>query len=117
MAVRYRDRPWPAVLADLVEGVIVAGDLRGSEAERIRAGLWRAQTPQAFRIELLIAAHRQAAVDGFVATDDAALVERLGAAVAVVESPRTNIKVTTPDDLVLAEHLLGRESTPSPREP
>jgi len=75
-----------------------------------RANLWQAQTPQAFRRDLLIRAHERAALernDYIVATDDAALVERLGAAVAVVDGSSLNFKVTTAEDLRLAE-LIAR---------
>ncbi|MGH7879845.1 MAG: IspD/TarI family cytidylyltransferase, partial [Candidatus Binataceae bacterium] len=70
-----------------------------------RAGLWQAQTPQAFHRELLIRAHEWALREGVVATDDADLVERMGAAVAIVSGSPRNFKVTTPDDLRLAEAL------------
>ncbi|MEE9318632.1 MAG: bifunctional 2-C-methyl-D-erythritol 4-phosphate cytidylyltransferase/2-C-methyl-D-erythritol 2,4-cyclodiphosphate synthase, partial [Rhodospirillales bacterium] len=70
-----------------------------------RHGLWRAQTPQGFRFEDILAAHRQAGDDEL--TDDAAVAERAGLAVAIVEGSENNIKVTTPDDLVRAEQLLG----------
>ncbi len=67
-----------------------------------RAELWAVQTPQVFRGELLARAHREIAVE---ATDDAALVEQLGVPVAVAEGAYANIKLTTPDDLVLARLL------------
>lgn len=67
-----------------------------------RDGVWMAQTPQVFRHELLAAAHAQAREEGVLGTDDASLVERLGASVAVVAGSRCNIKITTPEDLELA---------------
>jgi 2-C-methyl-D-erythritol 4-phosphate cytidylyltransferase len=71
-----------------------------------RAGLWRAQTPQGFPRDLLEAAHR--AADGSVEeTDDAMMVERMGGVVRVVPDSPRNFKVTTPDDLFLADLLLG----------
>lgn len=70
-----------------------------------RAGLYLAQTPQAFRRDLLRAAHDRAARDAISATDDAGLVERLGASVRIVESSVINLKITTPDDLRVAETL------------
>ncbi len=77
----------------------------GEVAETVpRAGLWRAQTPQAFRRDWLEAAH---AVAADVATDDAALVERLGHAVRLTPGEPHNFKITTPDDLKLAEALLS----------
>ncbi|MHB8512920.1 MAG: 2-C-methyl-D-erythritol 4-phosphate cytidylyltransferase [Actinomycetota bacterium] len=71
-----------------------------------RSKLWRAQTPQAFRIEVLLQAHADASRAGFVGTDDSALLERMGATVVVVPGDERNIKVTTPADLVLAEAML-----------
>lgn len=72
-----------------------------------RAGLWQAQTPQAFRRELLVSAHQRALTEQIVATDDADLVERIGAQVEVVECPAANLKVTTRDDLAIAHALLS----------
>lgn len=69
-----------------------------------RAALRAVQTPQAFRADVLRRAH----AGGGDATDDAALVETLGATVVVVEGDPANIKITTPDDLVRAEVLLDR---------
>ncbi len=74
-----------------------------------RASLHRIQTPQAFRRALLEHAHRAAARDGFRGTDDAVLVERTGHPVRLVQGDPTNIKVTVPEDLALAEALLLRE--------
>lgn len=73
-----------------------------------RSRLWAAQTPQVFRCALLLEAHRKARQDGFVGTDDAALVERLGHPVYIVEGSPENLKVTTPEDLLLAESILAR---------
>jgi 2-C-methyl-D-erythritol 4-phosphate cytidylyltransferase len=75
-----------------------------------RSELWAVQTPQAFRTGWLLASHRQAQKDGIRATDDSALLEHYGYPVRTVEADYSNIKITTPDDLVLAEALLGRNS-------
>ena len=71
-----------------------------------RRRIWLAQTPQVFRTDLLREAYQRARSDGFVATDDAALVERLGHAVRIVPGESTNRKITTPDDLRWAEWYL-----------
>jgi 2-C-methyl-D-erythritol 4-phosphate cytidylyltransferase len=71
-----------------------------------RAGLWLAQTPQAFRFGVIRDAHEQAWREGFRGTDDASLVERLGQPVAMLEGSYRNIKITTPEDLVVAEAFL-----------
>ncbi|MBR0673105.1 bifunctional 2-C-methyl-D-erythritol 4-phosphate cytidylyltransferase/2-C-methyl-D-erythritol 2,4-cyclodiphosphate synthase [Neoroseomonas soli] len=71
-----------------------------------REGLFRAQTPQAFRFDALLAAHR--AGDGN-ATDDAALLEAAGLTVALVPGSESNVKITWPEDLVRVEaHLAAR---------
>jgi 2-C-methyl-D-erythritol 4-phosphate cytidylyltransferase len=75
-----------------------------------RDRLWRAQTPQGFPRALLESAHAQARLNGDRATDDAALVEACGATVRLVPDSSRNLKITTPDDLILAE-ALAREST------
>lgn len=70
-----------------------------------RAPLWLAQTPQVFRTSLLKEAHHWAVREGVNATDDAALVEQMGEAVAVVEGSTENIKITRPEDLVVGEAI------------
>ncbi|CBS86648.1 bifunctional 2-C-methyl-D-erythritol 4-phosphate cytidylyltransferase/2-C-methyl-D-erythritol 2,4-cyclodiphosphate synthase [Azospirillum lipoferum] len=69
-----------------------------------REGLWRAQTPQGFRFPAILEAHRAAA--GLSLTDDAAVAERAGLAVALVPSKEDNFKVTTPDDLTRATRAI-----------
>lgn len=71
-----------------------------------REGFWLVQTPQAFRRTLLWEAHEKARRDGFLGTDDAVLVERLGAPVRMVIGLVENIKITTPDDLARARALV-----------
>ena len=71
-----------------------------------RSKLWITQTPQAFRKELIVEAHRKAVESGFTGTDDCMLVERLGYPVHVIEGSDTNIKVTTQTDLALAKAIL-----------
>jgi 2-C-methyl-D-erythritol 4-phosphate cytidylyltransferase len=71
-----------------------------------RSGLWAIQTPQVFRRDVLERALAQPHEILAAATDDASLVETMGATVRLVESPRENLKVTTPDDLRLADLLL-----------
>jgi 2-C-methyl-D-erythritol 4-phosphate cytidylyltransferase/2-C-methyl-D-erythritol 2,4-cyclodiphosphate synthase len=80
----------------------VDGRIAGTVA---RVGLWRAQTPQGFRFAEILAAHRAAA--GHELTDDAAVAERAGLPVALVEGAPENIKITTADDLTRAERWLA----------
>jgi 2-C-methyl-D-erythritol 4-phosphate cytidylyltransferase len=72
-----------------------------------RSLLWLTQTPQAFRRDIIENAHRAAVRDGFTGTDDASLVERLGISVRMIRGDYGNIKITTPEDLVIAEALLA----------
>jgi 2-C-methyl-D-erythritol 4-phosphate cytidylyltransferase len=72
-----------------------------------RGPLWLAQTPQAFRRDWLLAAHRKALTEGVRATDDAYLVEWSGHPVSVIEGSGENIKVTRPEDLVIGEAILA----------
>ncbi len=68
--------------------------------------IWSIQTPQAFPAEMLMRAYEQAMKDGYYSTDDAALCERLGYPVEVVEGSPDNIKVTTLDDLRQARLIM-----------
>jgi 2-C-methyl-D-erythritol 4-phosphate cytidylyltransferase len=78
-----------------------------------RSRLWTAQTPQVFRYALLMRAHREVTED---VTDDAAMLEAIGAGVHLFEGSRLNIKVTTPEDLALAEVLVSSKAAQTPRE-
>ncbi|MDF2928746.1 2-C-methyl-D-erythritol 4-phosphate cytidylyltransferase [Anaerospora sp.] len=72
-----------------------------------RQTLWSIQTPQGFDATLLREAYARALKDGFLGTDDAGLVERLGKKVKIVPGGYNNIKITSPEDLRIAEALLG----------
>ena len=72
-----------------------------------REDLWCAQTPQAFPVNKLKYAHSEALAKGWNVTDDASLFERLGLPVKIYDAGPSNIKVTTPFDLVIAESLLS----------
>ncbi|PGZ72876.1 2-C-methyl-D-erythritol 4-phosphate cytidylyltransferase [Bacillus sp. AFS029637] len=71
-----------------------------------RSQLKAVQTPQGFSVPLLLEAHKSAKQSCFLGTDDASLVERIGRPVGVVEGSYYNIKVTTPEDLLIAESFL-----------
>lgn len=73
-----------------------------------RNALWLVQTPQAFRAELLLKAYEKAKKEKFYSTDEAALVERIGAKVKIVEGSYDNIKITTQEDLELGKLILDR---------
>lgn len=73
-----------------------------------REKLWVAQTPQTFEYKLILEAYKKAEQDDFIGTDDSSLVERLGVKVRILFGDHENIKITTPEDLVLAERILER---------
>jgi 2-C-methyl-D-erythritol 4-phosphate cytidylyltransferase/2-C-methyl-D-erythritol 2,4-cyclodiphosphate synthase len=101
-----------AALADspgAIAALPVVDTLKQADGGRIagtrdRSGLWGAQTPQGFRFAEILAAHRAAA--GEELTDDAAVAERAGLAVTLVEGSRENMKVTSQEDLAVAERWL-----------
>ena len=91
-------------LTDTLKRVNEAGAVAGTLD---RSDLWCAQTPQAFRKEIILRAYGRADEEGFYGTDDAALVERIGVEVLMLDGSRENIKITTTFDLKLAEFLLS----------
>jgi 2-C-methyl-D-erythritol 4-phosphate cytidylyltransferase len=91
--------PVADTIKEAAEGPVVARTLD-------RSLLWAVQTPQVFRRDALVRALDQPEDVLAAATDDASLVEAAGGVVRLVEAPRTNMKVTTPEDLRLAELLL-----------
>jgi 2-C-methyl-D-erythritol 4-phosphate cytidylyltransferase len=94
---------------------VVRGKRRVGRTER-RDELWAAQTPQVFRAADLRAAHESPPADGTEATDDAMLIEQAGGVVLVEPASPWNLKVTTPEDLLLAELLLrSRDGAGRPR--
>jgi 2-C-methyl-D-erythritol 4-phosphate cytidylyltransferase len=117
----------PSVVAAVVEAAGVDGGaiaavpvvetLKETSPDRLvirtvpRERLYRAQTPQCFRYPLLARALSKATEDGFVGTDEASLVERLGAPVRIVPGSEQNLKVTALEDLERVEHYLRREES------
>lgn len=75
-----------------------------------RDSIWLIQTPQAFRMEIIKKAHQKAHDDGYYGTDDAALVERMGIPVKTVTGSYNNIKITTREDIDLAEYIINHGS-------
>ncbi len=111
----------PRLLAELIEIIVAKGAcIVGAPAKDtikevdegvirgtlVRQRLWQAQTPQGFRYRLLAEAFRSADAADFLGTDDASLLERIGQPVAMLAGDYRNIKVTTPEDLVIATALL-----------
>lgn len=75
-----------------------------------RESLWQVQTPQTFQALMIKEAYLKATEEGFIGTDDASLVERLGMKVHIFPGSYTNIKITTPEDLMLANLFLKEKS-------
>ena len=109
------DRCSAALLADgeaLIAATPVVDTIKQVDGQRRivhtppRAELWAAQTPQGFPVDQLRQAHQRALQEGWEVTDDAALFERLGWPVRVLEATGANLKITTPLDLELAAALL-----------
>lgn len=127
--VLVHDAARPLVGAHVIEAVIEAAEKFGGaiaavpekntikfvDAENFvtytppRSKLVEVQTPQGFRRELLLKAYEQAEQDKFLGTDDSSLVERIGDKIKVVTSDYRNIKITTPEDLKIAESLIREE--------
>lgn len=72
-----------------------------------RASLWQVQTPQTFRFGTIFSAYLSALTNGFSGTDDASMVEQNGGKVHIIRGDYRNIKITTPEDLILAEAFLS----------
>lgn len=101
-----------AVVAVPVKDTIKVADANGFVATTPdRKKLWAVQTPQAFQAAILRQAYAQALAEGFLGTDDASLVERLGMPVKMVTGSYRNLKITTPEDMVIAAALLEGERT------
>lgn len=124
-----QDGARPLVSPDLIDRVIEAAQRCGAAAPAVpvkdtvktvredgaveetleRSRLRAVQTPQVFEASLLKAALQAALEDGAALTDDCSAVERLGKVVYLIEGEETNLKITTPTDLILAEALLAAE--------
>jgi len=125
--VAIHDGARPLVAPDLIARVLAAAEEWGAAIAAVpetdtvkrvegrwvaetlpRKALIRTQTPQVFAKDLILEAFTKAREEGFLGTDDASLVERLGYRVAVVDGSPDNLKVTSMQDLWIAETLLGR---------
>jgi len=98
-----------AVLAVPVKETVKVRDENGLVKQTLdRSSLWLAQTPQVYVYQVIRDALTRAQQDGVYATDDSALVERINQPVALVPGSYENIKITTPEDVAIAEALLRR---------
>ncbi len=84
---------------------IVHADLTVKETPD-RTSLWQVQTPQVFRKDILLEAYKKAYLSGWRGTDDASLVEKYGRQVWMVRGEYSNIKVTTPEDLLYVKEMI-----------
>ena len=92
-----------------VKDTVKSIDGRGWITETLnRDNLWLTQTPQAFKRDVIIRAHEEAYKDNYYGTDDASLVERTGITVKMIRGSYDNIKITTKDDIMLAEVLIKK---------
>jgi 2-C-methyl-D-erythritol 4-phosphate cytidylyltransferase len=107
-----------AMLAVPVSDTIKRGDKDGKVRETVpREGLWLAQTPQVFRRDWLVAAYSDRARLGKNVTDDAQLVEAAGHPVYLVAGSASNLKITTREDLALADAVLKARPKPKAARP
>ncbi|MDJ0843127.1 2-C-methyl-D-erythritol 4-phosphate cytidylyltransferase [Crocosphaera sp.] len=101
----------------LIAGIPVKDTIKIVDSNRFiqdtpnRANLWAAQTPQGFEVNLLKDCHQKGYQLGWQVTDDAALFEKCQLPVKIVEGEETNLKVTTPVDLAIAEFILKQRLT------
>ena len=98
-----------AILAVPVKDTVKRGGDGCVEETLERNSLWAVQTPQGFRIDWIRTAYKKAREDGYSGTDDAALLERCGYRVSIVEGEERNIKITSPEDLAWAEYRVKEE--------
>ncbi|MBN2467928.1 MAG: 2-C-methyl-D-erythritol 4-phosphate cytidylyltransferase [Deltaproteobacteria bacterium] len=96
-----------SVAAVPLKDTVKVGDLRGMvRGTPDRNSLWAVQTPQGYQYSVIKEALAAATKDRFYGTDDASLVERIGKPVKIVTGSYENLKVTTPEDVVVAEAIL-----------
>jgi len=100
-----------------IEGVILGVPVKDTIKEAregiirktlLRSSLWAIQTPQIFQYKTILDAYEKAMREGFYATDDAALLEKYGAKIKVIMGSYRNIKITTQEDLEIAEFLVRK---------
>jgi 2-C-methyl-D-erythritol 4-phosphate cytidylyltransferase len=104
--IKQARRCGAAILAVPVKDTIKVGESGFSTRTLDREKLWAVQTPQGFRYEILVRAHRAAQRSAFLGTDEASLVERLRVPVAIVSGSYRNIKITTKEDFTIAQAFL-----------
>jgi len=107
-----------AILAHRLVGTIKRVDEKGLISKTLdRSCLWEAQTPQVFQADIIRRAYEQRNEFPDNITDDAQLVEAMGLPVRVVESPSSNIKITSNEDIAIAAAILKARPKPKPKGP
>jgi 2-C-methyl-D-erythritol 4-phosphate cytidylyltransferase len=107
--IRKADEVGAAILAVPIVDTVKQVERDVIDATLTREHLVLAQTPQAFRVEILREAFERAKKDEYYGTDESSLVERMGRSVSIVRGSERNIKITRPTDLILARVLLEEE--------
>lgn len=109
-AVREAKKHGAVTVGTPVKDTVKRVDRNGAVLETLdRRFLWMTQTPQAFKRSIIQEAYRRADEDGFYGTDDASLVERMGSRLQMIAAFDENIKITTPEDLLMAEFLIKKQ--------
>ena len=128
--VVIHDAVRPFVTEELIRKVVAAAKTTGAASAGVKAkdtiketkkdntvaatmprkNLWLTQTPQAFKVDLLKKAYKAAYDKKFYGTDDASLVERIGKKIKIIEGSYENIKITTPEDMIMAEALMKKKT-------
>ena len=98
----------------IIPGVPLKDTIKGTDGEIVkqtlkRDSLWAIQTPQVFHYKRIMRAYESAMKERFYSTDDAALIERGNGRVKIIIGSYTNIKITTPEDLAIAEFFLSKK--------
>jgi len=104
--IKYVKQSGAAICAVPLRDTLKTADEQNRvQSTQERKGLWLVQTPQIFKYSLIMKAYKKAEEGSLQATDDAGIVENLPHPVKIVEGSPLNIKITTPEDLVLAEAI------------
>jgi 2-C-methyl-D-erythritol 4-phosphate cytidylyltransferase len=107
---QLQGNPWGGLLAAPVTDTLKRAAVDFSVAETIkRENVWRAFTPQMFRYGILIRAIESALAKGLIVTDESSAIEHIGGTVSLIEGRTDNIKITRPEDLLLAEFFLSHQ--------
>jgi len=111
-AIRFAEREGACILGIPAVDTLKHVDPDGYITNTMqRTGVWQAQTPQVFQLSLIRKAHDYALSSGYAGTDEASLVENLGHRVRMITGSPDNIKITRPEDLVIAAGILNQKPT------